>query len=397
MVTYLYLDWHEMISRQPLKILHVITDLNMGGAEMVLYRLLTKQSPVEFANEVISLTGEGPVGEKIAALGVPVRSLGIKPGTPHPRLVTDIVHLIGKIRPHLVQTWMYHADLAAGLAARLSGNPPVVWGLHHTVADKNSLKPATYWVARLNARLSHFLPVKVVCCADATRITHLGLGYDAKKMTVIPNGIDTSTFRPDLSTRQTVRAELGIDDSTPLIGMCARFDPQKDHENFLRAAGLLHIEHPDVHFILWGQGIDVNNARLMGWIGANDLGSNIHLMGFRNDFTRLMGALDVCGLSSSSEAFPLVLGEAMACGVPCAVTNVGDAALIVGDTGKVVPSRDSKALANAWKNLLILSKPEHSSLGARARQHIVDHYSLEKMASSYSELYRDIIANKDLR
>lgn len=381
-----------MIPAQPIKIMHVITDLNMGGAEMVLYQLLAKQPPGEFASEVISLTGAGPIGERIAALGIPVQSLGIKPGTPHPRLVTDIMTLIGKQCPRVVQTWMYHADLAGGLAARFSGNPPVVWGLHHTVAERGALKTSTYAVARLNAWLSHFIPKRIVCCAEAARKTHLYLGYDSAKMIVIPNGIDISTFHPDQSARLAVCTELGIEDATPLIGLCARFDPQKDHENFLHAAGLLLAERPDVHFALWGQGVDENNEKLKEWVKTNRLGDNIHLLGFRNDSPRLMAALDVCSLSSSSEAFPLAVGEAMACGVPCAVTDVGDSGLIVGDTGKVVHPRDSAALARAWVDLLALPESERLSLGGRARQRIVNHYSVDKMVSAYSQLYRDIIA-----
>jgi glycosyltransferase involved in cell wall biosynthesis len=293
---------------------------------------------------------------------------------------------------------MYHADLAGGLAALFSGNPPVVWGLHHTVAERGALKASTYAVARLNAWLSHFIPKRIVCCAEATRKTHLCLGYDSSKMIVISNGIDTSAFHPDLSARLAVRTELGIDDATPLIGLCARFDPQKDHENFLRAAGLFLAERPDVHFVLWGQGVDENNASLMDWAKSVKIGDNLHLLGLRSDTPRLMAALDAAALSSAyGEAFPLVVGEAMACGVPCAVTDVGDSGLIVSDTGKVVPPRDSAALAKAWVDLLALPESERLSLGVRARQRIVDHYSVDKMVSAYSQLYRDIIASNDLR
>jgi glycosyltransferase involved in cell wall biosynthesis len=381
-----------MVRAEPIKILHVITDLNMGGAEMVLYRLLLKQDREEFDSEVVSLTGNGPVGELISAMGVPVSSLGVKPGSPHPRLVTGLKKLTGEIHPQLIQTWMYHADLAGGLAARLSGNIPVVWGLHHTVAERGALKTTTYAVARLNAVLSGFLPEKIVCCADATRRTHLQLGYNATRMVVIPNGIDHIAFHPDPAARRDIRTELGIDDSIPLIGLCARFDPQKDHKNFLHAAGLLTAERPDVHFVLWGQGVDVNNASLIDWARSARMGDNLHLLGPRSDNPRLMAALDVATLSSASEAFPLVIGEAMACGVPCVATDVGDAVLIVGDTGRIVPPRDPEALAKAWTEILSLSPSERQSLGLIARQRIIDHYSLDKMVSAYCRLYQDIIA-----
>jgi glycosyltransferase involved in cell wall biosynthesis len=379
-----------------LKILHVITDLKMGGAEMVLYRLLASQDREEFPSGVVSLTAGGPIGERISALGIPVWSLGVQSGFPHPRLVTGLRRLIKEQHPQLIQTWMYHADLTGGLAAWLSGNMPVVWGLHHTVPERSALKPTTYLVARLNAWLSHFLPTRIVCCAEATRRTHLRLRYVATKMVVLPNGIDTSVFRPDPMARQDVLTELNLDESTPLVGLCARFDAQKDHENFLKAAGLLHAERPDVHFVLWGQGVDLENARLQEWARTAGVEPNTHLLGFRSDSPRLMAALDVASLSSSSEAFPLVVGEAMACGIPCAVTDVGDAAMIVGETGRVVPPRNPDALSNAWAEILSLPLDKRRSLGLKARQRIVNHYSLARMASAYNQLYREIIKGSDV-
>jgi glycosyltransferase involved in cell wall biosynthesis len=381
-----------------MKILHVITALNMGGAEMVLFSLLASQDRQEFSSRVVSLTDVGPLGERIASLGIPVSPLGVRPGFPSPRLVTGLVELVRTWEPELVQSWMYHADLSAGLAARWAGNPPVIWGLHHTVANRKSLKPATYAVARLNAWLSHYLPVKVVCCAEATRRTHVGIGYDSARLITIPNGIDTVIFHTDPVARHDVRVELGLNDNVPLIGLCARFDSQKNHENFIKAAGILHTHYPEVHFLLWGSGIDQKNTSLANWIQTAGVENATHLLGLRQDTSWLMAALDVSGLSSAyGEAFPLVVGEAMACGIPCAVTDVGDSASLVGDTGRVVPPRDAAALANAWMELLSLSQDERRWLGIKARQRIINQYSLERMAESYSQLYRDIIADANPR
>jgi glycosyltransferase involved in cell wall biosynthesis len=377
----------------PMKILHVITDLNMGGAEMVLSRLLASQAQREFSSWVVSLTSVGPIGERIASLGIPVSALGIRPGFPSPKLVTGLIELVQTWKPDLIQSWMYHADLSAGLAARWVGNPPVVWGLHHTVANRKSLKPTTYAVARLNAWLSHHLPARVVCCAEATRRTHIGIGYDSAKMITIPNGIDTVVFRPDPAARHDVRAELSLNDNAPLVGLCARFDPQKDHENFVKATGVLHARRPDVHFLLWGQGVDSDNTSLKRWIQTAGVEDVAHLLGLRQDTSRLMAALDVSGLSSAyGEAFPLVVGEAMACEVPCVVTDVGDSSMLVGETGKVVPACNPVALAKAWESLLTRPQNERKQLGLQARRRIEEHYSLGKMTSAYSQLYRDIIA-----
>lgn len=381
-----------MLHQPPYKILHVITDLDMGGAEMVLYRLLAAQDRKEFAEQVVSLTTFTPVGELIHALGIPVHALGMPAGVPDPRLVTHLAGLMRRLKPDLVHTWMYHADLAGGLASRWAGSPPVVWGLHHSVAQPGALKPATYFIARLNALLSRVLPVKIICCAEATCQTHCRLGYLARKMVVIPNGIDPSVYRSDAGLRHAVRRELGLDDDTSLVGLCARFAPQKDHANFMRAAGILHTSMPAVHFLLWGKGIDPANVALVSWIRAAGVESNVHLLGLRSDSPRLTAAIDLACLGSAyGEALPLAVGEAMSSEVPCVVTDVGDSALLVGETGLVVPVRDPQALAAAWVELLSLPPEERRALGRKARQRILDHYSLEKMVAAYAGLYRDII------
>jgi glycosyltransferase involved in cell wall biosynthesis len=292
---------------------------------------------------------------------------------------------------------MYHADLVAGFAGRLTGKPPIVWGLHHTVSDKNSLKASTKVVARINASLSYFIPEKVVCCAEATRLSHIALGYAPGKMMMIPNGIDPAVFRPDPAARREVRHELGLEDGTPLIGLCARFDPQKDHENFIRAAGLLHQKYPQAHFLLWGKDIVATNESVSGWLRSAGVNGVTHLLGLRQDTPRLLAALDISGLSSSSEAFPLVVGETMSCGIPCVVTDVGDSAVLVGETGRVVPRRDSAALADAWAELLSMDESQKKLIGVRSRQRIVEQYSMERMVSAYSQLYRDIIAGSGVK
>jgi len=387
-----------MLHQPPYKILHVITDLGMGGAEMVLYHLLAAQDRKEFDPQVVSLTTFAPVGELIHALGIPVRALGMPAGLPDPRLVTRLAGLMRRQKPDLVQTWMYHADLAGGLASRWAGSPPVVWGLHHSVAKPGALKPATYFIARLNALLSRVLPVKIICCAEATCQTHVRLGYSARKMIVIPNGIDPLVYRSDAGSRRAVRRELGLDDHTLLIGLCARFDPQKDHKNFIRTVGILHTRMPAVHFLLWGKGVDPANAALVSWIRAAGVESNVHLLGLRNDSPRLTAAIDLACLGSAyGEALPLVVGEAMASEVPCVVTNVGDSALLVGETGLVVPVSDPRALASACAALLGEPPEERQVLGRKARQRILDHYSLDTMVAAYAGLYRDIITGSGHR
>jgi glycosyltransferase involved in cell wall biosynthesis len=189
---------------------------------------------------------------------------------------------------------------------------------------------------------------------------------------------------------------LGVDDSIPLIGMCGRFDLQKDHHNFLAAAGLLRALLPDAQFVLWGKGVDLENPHLSAWIAEEGLGQAVHLLGFRTDSPRLNAALDVATLSAAyGEAFPNVVGEAMACAVPCVVTGVGDAAYIVGETGRAVPPGSPEALAAAWAELLSLPAAERKALGTAARKRVENLFSLEKMGAAYAQLYRDIIGDAD--
>lgn len=375
-------------------IAHVATGLGVGGAEMALLNLLSHLDRQSFECEVFSLSRQAPLAERIRALGVPVHVLGMRPGAPDPRGYLRLVGHLRRFRPHLVQTWMYHADLLGGLAAPLASQPPVVWGIHLTVGEMSGLKAATRLVIRLNARLSRRLPAVIVCCAEAALRTHAALGYDAARMRVIPNGIDLRRFAPQPAARARLRAELGLPAETPLIGMAARFDPHKDHRNFLRAAALLHRQRPEVHFVLWGREITLHNPDLAAWVRADGLEGVVHLLGLRDDSAALTAALDLATLSSWGEAFPMVIGEAMACGVPCVSTDVGDAALLLGETGRVVPRRDPQALARAWDDLLALPPSARQALGRAARQRVADRFSVEQMAGAYARLYEDIIEGR---
>jgi glycosyltransferase involved in cell wall biosynthesis len=374
------------------KIAHVITGLNTGGAETMLYKLLSGMDRGTFEARVVSLTDVGPVGEKIRALGVPVRALGMRRGVPDPRGVWQLTRWLKEDKPNLVQTWMYHADLVGGLAARLAGNIPVVWGVRHSNLDPGGNKRTTIWTAKACARLSHRLPIRIVCCSETSRAVHTELGYAHKKMVVIPNGFDLTAFKPDPAARESVRQELGISKDALLIGLVGRFDPQKDHRNFVAAAARLSAAYPEVHFPLCGDGATWDNAELAGWIEAAGIRQRFHLLGRREDMPRLTAALDIASSSSSyGEGFPNIIGEAMACGVPCVVTDVGDSAFIVGDTGLVVPPRDPDALATAWRKLIELGPEGRRRLGAVARRRVEERFSLPTVVSQYQKLYRGVI------
>ncbi len=376
------------------KILHISTSLGMGGAETSLHNLLKNTDRSVFDVQVLSLGSDRPVGDQIRSLGIPVVSLGMRPSVPDPLAFARLTRHLRTAKPDLVQSWLYHADLMAALAARLAGNPPVVWGVHYVPGGFSGLKPLTRLIIHLNALLSRIFPVKIVCDAETARQAHARLGYSQGRMILIPNGFDLDTFHPNPDAHHKICDEFGLPADTLLVGMAARFHPDKDHRNFIRAAAILHAQMPDVQFLLWGRDMDRENTSLVNWIESENLHDVIHLLGFRDDTPMLTAALDVATLSSSGEAFPMALGEAMACGVPCAATDVGDIAGMIGDVGRVVPPRDPPALAQAWLELLRMPVGERRRLGESARRKVMEQYEIRQTAAKYACLYRDIIEHR---
>jgi glycosyltransferase involved in cell wall biosynthesis len=372
-------------------VLHLITSLDVGGTEMMLSKLVARSDPARFRHVVVSLAGVGPVGEQIAALGVPVHSLRMRRGMPDPRAFWQLLAVMRRVRPDVVQTWLYHADALGVLAANVL-RVPVVWNIR-SATDVDELGPLVAALARVCARLSRFTAA-VVTNSVAARDLHAGLGYRPRQWLVIPNGFDTQRFTPDASAHSDVRCELGLPAAALLIGLVARFDPLKDHQTLLRAAGLLGQQLDAPHVALVGRDITTSNSQLRAWVEASGVADRVHLLGERADIPRLTAALDIATCSSYGESFPNIIGEAMACAVPCAVTDVGDAARIVGDTGRVVPSRDPRALASAWRELIELGPEERRELGRRARARVEERYSLDSVVRQYEALYERLATRR---
>jgi len=373
------------------KIAHVITGLDTGGAELMLARLLGPLAREGLDAEVISMTDAGPVARLIAQQGVNVRTIGMRRGAPTPAGLARLGRALREAQAQLVQTWMYHADLAGGLAARLAGGPPVVWGIRNSTFDPRHTRLMTRLTARACALASRWLPARIVCCSESAMRVHARLGYDAARMLVIPNGFDVERFRPDPDARASVRAALGLPPGAFVIGMVGRLDPQKDHATFFDA--VRRLDRDDTWFVLCGRGVSADEPVLARALEATGRAANFRLLGERDDVPALTAAFDVATSSSAyGEAFPNVVGEAMACAVPCVVTDVGDSAYLVAGTGRVVPARDPGALAAAWRDLLDLAPDERAALGRAARARIAADFALPAVAHRYAELYRGVLA-----
>jgi glycosyltransferase involved in cell wall biosynthesis len=368
-----------------LTVVHVITDLDTGGAEMMLERLLPALGRAGVDNTVISLTTPGPVGARIAASGTPVFSLGLHPSRPNPLALGRLWRLLRRTRADVVQTWLYHADFAgliAGLAARV---PSIVWNIRCADLDPRDHPRSLMPMLRLLAFASR-LPAAVICNSEAGRREHERLGYTPKRWAIIPNGFDTDRFAPSAAARDRLRATLGVLPTTRVIGLLARYHPMKDHATFLRAARIILERRDDACVVAAGRGVP-ESLELKTLVRELGLTGRVHLLDELSEPAAFLAALDVAVSSSYSEAFPNVVAEAMACGTVCVATDVGESSTIVGDTGAVVPARDPEALAEAVLRQLALSPAERQSRGEAARSRIVREFSLDGAGARYRALY----------
>ena len=372
-----------------MKILHIIVGLGVGGAELMLKRLAESHRNTIYEHKIISLTTVGKVGLELRKLGVDVRSLEMGSVLDVPRVLWKLSRIIKLETPGIVQTWMYHADLLGGLAARFAGNRRIVWGIRTTDVQAGGVR-ATTLVRKVCAWLSGKIPHTIVCAADASRRAHIAVGYDATRMTVVPNGFDLTRLVATPEQRVGLRQLCGFDDTHVVVGTLGRFNPAKDHANFVRAAGLVAQRHPEVRFLMVGRELTSDNAVLMHWIEQTGCADRFVLLGERADVAVCLSAMDIFGLSSRTEGFPNVVGEAMAMGVPCVVTDVGDAAMLVADTGVVVPKEDSSALALGLGQLLTLDADVLHAQGQMARQRIVAEFTMMRARDRFEAIYQRV-------
>lgn len=374
-----------------MKIVHIITGLSDGGAEAILYRLCSFDRNNQ--HMVISLMDEGKYGLLFENIDVKVYCLNMPSGRVNLHGLFKLFKLIRKLKPDVVQTWMYHSDLIGGVVAKMAGVKNIVWGVHHTNLIKGESKRSTIWVAKLNALLSSFVPKKIIYCASKSREVQESIGFKKSIGEVVPNGYIIDDFSPKEASRTAFRRELSLPSESFLIGHVGRYDPQKDHETLLLAISELKKTQECFRTILVGTNLDSQNSVLSSSIQSKKLGGSVTLMGRRNDIPTVMNGLDLFVLSSSfGEAFPNVLNEAMACGVPCVTTDVGDAGVIVGDTGWIVPTRNSGALANAIAEAIDENRNDPQAWLARkraCRERIVENFSIEKMVLEYHRVWSD--------
>jgi glycosyltransferase involved in cell wall biosynthesis len=375
----------------PKKLVIIITSLSVGGAELMLFKLLRKINLKKFKPTVISLTSYGEIGSRINGLGIPVHSVELSPNLSIFIKLIRFLKLLKDLKPDIIHTWMYHSDLIGGIAAKIIGCDNILWSIRCTDILTDGVSKNTRYIRKICAGLSNIIPTNIICVAHKAKKVHVKIGYDYQKMIVLGNGFDLNLFKYDLDSRVKIRESLNIKAGSLVIGSIGRFNNYKDHHNFIMAAQHLTLLKRKVYFLMIGRDVDINNYSLKSWIEEVGNPNRFKLLGEQREIVKLLSAMDIFCLHSKSEGFPNVLGEAMCMGLPSVVTNVGDSALLLGNSGVVVPSQDPNALAKGLLSLINKSEEERQLIGQLARKRIKENYSMEKIYSKYEILYEKIL------
>jgi glycosyltransferase involved in cell wall biosynthesis len=379
-------------------VVHIIPSLHVGGAEMALLRLIgdgaadqahAGQGAGRIRHTVISMTPLGSLGRDFAAASIAVLWLDY---SKRPlRSFVVLCQWLRSQRPDVVNTWMYHADVLGGLAARLCGIRAVVWGVRST--SIGGVLP--HWrlriLCRLSALMSHRVPSAIVCVAEAARLSHIAFGYRADQMHVIANGFDVEALDPRQFNAPVARALHGFAPQHIVVGHVGRYCNEKDHVGFLKAARLALDREPALRFVMAGRSVSPSNPVLMSAIKSLRLNGHVRLLGERPDVAAVLSSFDIFCLSSTFEGFPNVLGEAMAMALPCVSTDAGDARVLVGDAAEIVPISDPQAMANALLALARLTPEQRAQRGAAARARVVNHYTVNVMRQQFEAVYRSVV------
>ncbi|RFU67144.1 glycosyltransferase [Peribacillus saganii] len=353
----------------------------------MLFKILENTNREKFDVQVISMLHKGVYGDKIEKdLSIPVYTLNIKK---QKNILSKIYQCMKMCSDtDIIQGWMYHANLLSFLIGKLL-KKKIIWGLHHSNLSRDKNKLTTIFIAKQCGNLSKFVD-RVISCGDIVKEVHLKIGYAKFNNIVIPNGFNTSQFSP-ANKSEKVKREFRIANNKKVILHVARWDPLKDYENLIKSIGMLKGMRNDFEVLLVGMDINYRNTELVNLIKQNDVEDIVHLLGRRDDIPILMASADFFVLSSAGEGFPNVIGEAMASGTFCLVTDTGDCASMVGKYGRVVPTQDSEAFANALNQLLSMDVYQYNVEVLGARDRVIKNYDILNVVKKYEELYNNLV------
>lgn len=383
-----------MIRASNIKVCHVITSLGVGGAEYMLKRLLNQQAVDKSLITVISLMELGKIGQQLREMGYSVHTLEMKSAFGFFRVLFSLMNLLRQVKPDVLQTWMYHADLLGGIAGYLAGYRQIIWSIHCTRVPAG--RPMTAVVMKICAWLSRILPSKILCVAEAARKNHIRYGYDASRMVVVPNGFDVpEQFKSGNSAHQILSGAHF--EGKCIIGCVGRFHIDKGQDLLLQAAAEVILKRPDIVFVLAGNQVDAGNTSLTQLIARFGLENHVFMLGERDDVPNLLPEFDIYCMPSRTEAFPVALGEAMLAGLPCVATRVGDCEVLGGDLVHFVNAGDVKALAAALLEMAEMPDAERLQLGSAGRERVRQLFSIANITQQYLALYAEVLQHNQQR
>jgi glycosyltransferase involved in cell wall biosynthesis len=379
---------------EPYRVLHVITTTTVGGAEVQLARLIQGGDPSRFRHIVVGLSPEGLLADQMRQAGAKVTSLDLEPNLLKGAAgLARLASIIRRNRPHLVQGWMYHANLMGLLAARLAGARPVIWGIRCSDMEYYLYRLGTHALVRVCAMLSNW-PTAIISNSQRGVEFHASQGYPPAKMRVIYNGFRVPHSGPDPEVRQAMRRRLGLGPDDLLVGHMARFDPMKDHATFVAAAEKVARRHRKTHFLLMGLDVSDSNPVFEPCLNL-PLAGRCHLLGRQDDVAPWLAAMDLHVSSSAfGEGLSNAVGEAMAAGIPNVVTDVGDNLRLVGGTGLTVRPRRPGELAEAMLSLLQMPPEQRAAMGRAARRRVEELFSQGVMAAAFEDLYDELLERR---
>lgn len=374
-----------------MKLLILSRSLNLGGAERQIVTLARALHARGHDVQVCTFYANGALEPELRAAGVPVHALEKRGRWDLLGFARSLVALVRRLEPDVLHSYLGTPNLFALLLRPLFPRLRLVWGVRASFMDLGQFGWASRMVYAAEARLARFVDL-TIANSEAGKAYAVSRGFPADRTIVVPNGIDTVRFAPDSEARTRVRAEWGVPEDAPLVGMVARLDPMKGHPTFLRAAAVLSALRPEVRYVLVGGGPEAVRNALETLAGELGLGDRVVFAGARQDVAAVYSALDVATSASLGEGFPNVIGEAMACGVPCVVTDVGDSARIVDTLGVAVPPGQPEALAAGWERCF---GEERTAIAHRVRARIVECYSVDRLAERTLEALSALLGAKE--
>lgn len=368
-----------------IRILHITSGLNLGGAETTLFKICINSDKSLFEHIVISLTDSGYYYKNLTKNNIKVYTINFKKNIFDLLKFIKLIILIKRLKPSIVQTWMYHADIIGSIATRFVLNIPIVWNIRHG-SIQNKFSSRIFLL--LLSFFSKIYPSEIISCSIKGAKFHIDHGYQAKKISIINNGFDTNHFHKILPLKHKLTDELNIPRSSYIVLYPARFHDQKNHSMFIKAASKVIKTMPNVFFILCGKNINYSNKGLMKLLKYKKVKKNFLLLDIQSDMRKIYSSANLtCLTSSYGEAFPNIIAESMACEVPCFSTPVGDAPFIIGDSKYIVDFDDYKKLSELIIEFLSKSENERSKIGNLFREKIKKNYDIDKLINNYEKIY----------